>query len=771
MNNLKCVHATNGIRVTNDGTAMLCCMSKETLTDNNGEIARVSSISLDDILHGKKAIEIRQDLDAGIQHPNCQRCWDEEAVGVASKRIRDNSNYQFTDTSLKIAELNLGTACNLKCRTCSPWASSQWNKEFLLVNDHAPPKAEYDRMLYNLNHSYDDDSIFWESFKEKLSSVEQIDMYGGEPFMIKKQWELLQYSIDQGYSKNQTLHFNTNGTYFDYDKIEILKHFKQIDISVSIDGIGPQFEYQRHPAKWDILLENLTKFKECAEKYNWCLSACVTVTNHNIFSLDYILTYLEEFGVNPYANLLHDPSYYNIKNLRSDIKTELTEKFLNFEGSVKVKHWLEKVVSFMNSASTDHDQWLKFQEMVLKLDKIRNEDFKKVFPDYYNRVVKKNSKWSYEKIKYLHVELTNKCNAACPICPRYLDHTETVDPSITLDEITYIQFTEYFSKELLSSVIQLTFCGTHGDPMMARDVIDIVEYSIKCNPTIRINFNTNGGIRDTKFWRNLGSILKGHRHCITFSIDGLEDTNHLYRRNVKWNYLIKNVSAFISAGGIAEWDFLIFKHNEHQVLEATNLSKELGFVKFNPKRALGFSTPIGGYVKPVQVYDKTGNFKYWIEPPTDLSFHNGIGIMIDGNCDFNLEETMIQRNNLSDKNLDVLYNEYQSRKIKCRTLNKNSFSEIYVNANGYVLPCCYIGSVVTGYYAVEHEYQIRKIFYNHREHLNLKTHSLKDIIDSEILDQLFSSKWTCDSFNDGKPVFCSMSCGEHNPLDRLFIKS
>lgn len=388
-NNLYCVNASNGIRVNNDGSAMLCCMSKESLTDTNGEVASVTFTPLNDILLGKKAIEIRRSLNEGIQHPNCQRCWDEESVGVLSKRNRDNLKYHYANESLKLAELNLGTACNLKCRTCSPWASSQWNKEFLLIDGWHGSQTDYSNLLKRLNHSYDDDSLFWTEFKEKLGTIEQIDMYGGEPFMIKKQWELLQYSVDQGFSKNQTLHFNTNGTHFDYDKVEILKNFKHVDISVSIDGIGRQFEYQRHPGKWSDAIENLSKFKECAMKYNWHLSACVTVTNHNIFNLAEILTYLQNFGVSQYANLLHDPSYYNIKNLRSDIKEELTEKYLTFEGSIEIKHWLEKVVNYMNSTPTDFDQWTEFQNMVLKLDKIRNEDFKDVFPDYYNRVVKK----------------------------------------------------------------------------------------------------------------------------------------------------------------------------------------------------------------------------------------------------------------------------------------------------------------------------------------------------------------------------------------------
>lgn len=380
---MNCVHASNGLRVNNDGTTMLCCMSRETLTDLDGNIARVTITPLDSILKGKKYLEIKNALASGIKHENCQRCWDEEDSGFLSKRLRDNESYQFNDDSLRIVELNLGTACNLKCRTCSPWASSQWNKEFLLVNKWHGTKEQYDKMLYNLNHSYDDDSLFWNEFKEKLSTIEHIDMYGGEPFMVKKQWELLQYSADKGFSTNQTLHFNTNGTHFDYNKVKILKNFKKVDISISIDGIGDQFEYQRHPAKWPDVRFNLEKFRQYSCLNNWNLTACVTVTNHNIFYLDSILSHLYNFGITPYANFLHEPLYYNIKNLRSDIKDLVTKKFNQPYKNDTLKYWLDTVVNYMNSEDTDIIQWNLFQEMVAKIDNIRNENFKDVFPEYY----------------------------------------------------------------------------------------------------------------------------------------------------------------------------------------------------------------------------------------------------------------------------------------------------------------------------------------------------------------------------------------------------
>jgi hypothetical protein len=135
MNKLTCVNASNGLRVYNDGTAMLCCMSKLNLTNKEGVQANVKVDTINSVLNGKLAIEIKNALDNGIKHDNCQRCWDEEYAGLKSKRVRDNENYQFADSdnSLKIVELNLGTTCNLKCRICGPWASSQWNKEYLMI--------------------------------------------------------------------------------------------------------------------------------------------------------------------------------------------------------------------------------------------------------------------------------------------------------------------------------------------------------------------------------------------------------------------------------------------------------------------------------------------------------------------------------------------------------------------------------------------------------------------------------------------------------------
>ena len=166
----------------------------------------------------------------------------------------------------------------------------------------------------------------------------------------------------------------------------------------------------------------------------------------------------------------------------------------------------------------------------------------------------------------------------------------------------------------------------HGDPCVARDMLEICEYidSVSSNTAVRVN--TNGGMRKADWWGTLGKLFAKHPITtrnyweVTFSIDGLEDTNHLYRRNVNWGILMENVDAFIKAGGNARWDYLIFKHNEHQIHEANTLSNTMGFTDFVPKKSLGVDN--GTNLKAMPALTKDGELDYIIEAPTDPKNRN-----------------------------------------------------------------------------------------------------------------------------------------------------
>lgn len=210
--------------------------------------------------------------------------------------------------------------------------------------------------------------------------------------------------------------------------------------------------------------------------------------------------------------------------------------------------------------------------------------------------------FNINNVKVLHLEPTSKCNAACPQCARWLDDGFTLNPNIRITDLKLQTLKEKLSIEFVKQLTKMFMCGTYGDPAAHRDPISIYEWFRNCNSDITLGMNTNGGLRNAQFWNKLGKLLSNELDYCVFSIDGLADTNHIYRRNVNFNRVIVNAREFIAAGGRAHWDMLVFQHNEHQVDKCLNLAKELGFVAFRAKVSKRFiERPIIG-LEPPQVY-------------------------------------------------------------------------------------------------------------------------------------------------------------------------
>ena len=182
--------------------------------------------------------------------------------------------------------------------------------------------------------------------------------------------------------------------------------------------------------------------------------------------------------------------------------------------------------------------------------------------------------------KILHLEPTDACNAACPQCAREFDTNFDKDD---LHHLTIDQIEEILGEEAISGLDKMYMCGDYGDPAAGKHTLDIYRYFRHVNPGITLGMNSNGGIRTESWWRELGRMLSREKDYAIFSIDGLEDTNHIYRVNVKWSKVIENARAFIEAGGNAHWDMLVFEHNKHQVDECEELARQLGFKWFRAK--------------------------------------------------------------------------------------------------------------------------------------------------------------------------------------------
>jgi len=186
------------------------------------------------------------------------------------------------------------------------------------------------------------------------------------------------------------------------------------------------------------------------------------------------------------------------------------------------------------------------------------------------------------QVRRLQLEITSFCNAKCPSCERakYVNLPEFVyKKQLNSIEISLENLKKWLPLDKFDALMHIHLCGNIDEPTLHPELFDICKWFEDSLPEhVWIHISTNGGTRDKKFWKQMASL---NRTLIIFGIDGLEDTNHIYRKNVKWKKLKENYTTYIIHGGTASWQFIIFEHNKHQEDIARNRSKQEGFVSFN----------------------------------------------------------------------------------------------------------------------------------------------------------------------------------------------
>lgn len=228
----------------------------------------------------------------------------------------------------------------------------------------------------------------------------------------------------------------------------------------------------------------------------------------------------------------------------------------------------------------------------------------------------------------LHVELSSKCNAWCPGCPRNFNGyglRPNVQPTnLELDKL-------YSAFDKLPNLNRVQLCGRFGDPLMHNELFSVVENIVARKYHLQIH--TNGSLRNVEWWANLGKLLSDHPHQIWFGLDGLEDTHSLYRQATDFNKVIENATAFIKNGGHAIWQFIPFKHNEHQIKDCIKLAKKLRFKNFeiiegvrNPEVARHYIT---GKEYELLPWSRTNELNYREYTPK-LVFENCAHVMAPG---------------------------------------------------------------------------------------------------------------------------------------------
>lgn len=353
--------------------------------------------------------------------------------------------------------------------------------------------------------------------------------------------------------------------------------------------------------------------------------------------------------------------------------------------------------------------------------------------------------FKFNELKTVHLEISTRCQASCPMCPR--NYKGGLDnPNLKIADWTYDDFVKIFDQSTLDQLEGIYFCGNFGDPIMNNDLIPMCQYLKDHAPHIDLRIHTNGGARSTAWWRDLKSAMPS-KHVVIFALDGLEDTHHLYRIGTSYDNVVRNATAFIEQGGTAEWVFIKFKHNEHQVEEAERRSKELSFERFTVKNTVRF---IGE--DKFSVLDKGGNTVYYLEPPTNVQI-----VRIDKEAVSNFK------------------NSYRTIEIDCYSQNNK---EIYIDAHKNVFPCCFLASAP--YNNTQSQPLISDIRENMLSQYNDLVESLGGIdnldatkrsINEILSDDRWQEAWDV-YWNEKKLMTCARVCGKtefSKPKDQ-FVK-
>ena len=372
------------------GTVRPCCLADDEILDDAGNKFELATSDFADIQNSNHMRELREGFLTGKKPQTCRKCWNEERSGRTSKRMHTldrlkhalaNDEWSTDAKPLMFLDLKLGNICNLKCRICGSWSSSQFASEEISWLPREEQKSSHAYHMLRAGAWPKENDNFWSQVDSVLSHIRYIEFTGGEPFMIDQHFDMLQGMVDRGIAGQVEIHYNTNGTLFPDRGPDIWRHFKTVEIAFSVDDVGARFEYQRTNADWAVVLGNITSFQYLQSQMpNLQLQCCTTVNVFNVRYLDEVAHWiaLQKFDF-VYWNMMHDAWYFSIATLPDSAKQQIITHLESADIPPQYQDEFVRIIDFMrNGASTDG---FMTRMKIADLDRKRNQDLRTVAPD------------------------------------------------------------------------------------------------------------------------------------------------------------------------------------------------------------------------------------------------------------------------------------------------------------------------------------------------------------------------------------------------------
>lgn len=359
------------LEIKHNGDLYPCCVYESSIGSSE-------TGSLQDTLENSSMVQLRKEFMQGERPSGCTHCWKLEDQGLKSNRQWHVKQYSqkfyeeyFDNIKIRSLDIKPGNVCNFKCRICNPTNSSLFADEARnLIQKSVIPIDSFTSARSGRWVEYND--YVWNELKNLLPDIENLDFYGGEPFLVKQIPELLTYAVTQGHAEKIKIHFNSNGSVFPEKLIPILLKFKTVDITLSIDNIGRRFELERG-GSWQDVSANILKFMGLrSNKFEVYLMPTVNI--QNVYYLDELLSWAAQHQIRVTLNFLDRPSWANIDQLTDAGKKLIVDKYINSQDE-NLKNIAQRV---MQSVGSDGRIFVKRMK---QFDSVRQEDFSKTHPE------------------------------------------------------------------------------------------------------------------------------------------------------------------------------------------------------------------------------------------------------------------------------------------------------------------------------------------------------------------------------------------------------
>jgi len=360
-----CVFPFSHLEINHQGVAKPCCVYK-------APIGQIPNQSIKEIFYSETMNQLRSDFLNGVRPNNCSHCWTLEDNGLKSFRKasmdfhkQDLYTKWLSTPMVRSLDLKPGNVCNFKCRICNSRSSSLHAGEQLAKSTDPKSKLKIQQLI-NDSQWFENSEKFVQEFEELLYHIENLDFYGGEPFLLKNLNDVLGRAVKLDQAQHIRLHFNTNGSIFPSKLLDTFKKFKHIDLAISLDNIGPRFEYERGGI-WNEVEENIKKLGQLASD-QFSVYLFPTVNIQNVLYLDELYDWAQNNGLKIFLNFVISPDHMSIDRMTPAAKELVFTKFQN-SNIAELRNIANRV---KNSTGSDGQQ---FRDYTQRLDNWRNENF------------------------------------------------------------------------------------------------------------------------------------------------------------------------------------------------------------------------------------------------------------------------------------------------------------------------------------------------------------------------------------------------------------